>query len=184
MTCSGHVSFDMDRILNKASMIKLAVFDVDGVLTNGDIVFTDNGEELKTFNVQDGLGLAMLKRSGCEIAIISARSSPIIDKRMTELGINHVYQGQNNKRKTLLGILAELGIARVETLYVGDDLIDIPPMRESGLAIAVANAHPLVKQQADWVSQRSGGSGAVREICELILQSQGKLDGIYNEYLQ
>jgi len=174
---------DINSILKKAASIKLAVFDVDGVLTNGELIFTESDEEQKVFHAHDGLGLAMLKRSGCEVAIISARSSKIVSRRMAELGITRVYQGQHNKRAAMILILDELNVKKAEVAYTGDDLVDIPAMKTAGLGIAVANAHPLVKEQADWVTEKPGGAGAVREVCELILRGQSKLDTILNEYL-
>lgn len=174
----------MEVILAKAALVRLAVFDVDGVLTDGGLIYSDREEEQKIFHVHDGLGMNMLRRSGCEIAVISARSSRIVARRMADLGIIHVYQGQNDKGAAVRSVLNEFGFRKSEVAYTGDDLLDIPAMRETGLAIAVANAHPLVKQQADWITGKAGGSGAAREVCELILKAQGKLDTIYNEYLQ
>jgi len=174
---------DNSKILARAASIKLAVFDVDGVMTNGSLIFTEADEELKIFHVHDGLGLVMLKRSGCEVAIISARSSKVVARRMAELGITHVFQGQHNKRASLLLLLNQLNLTSSEAAYTGDDLVDIPAMKAVGLSIAVANAHPFVKQHADWVTDNPGGNGAVREVCELILQGQNKLDAILNEYL-
>ncbi|MEX2354066.1 MAG: HAD-IIIA family hydrolase [Gammaproteobacteria bacterium] len=175
---------DIDKFLEKLASVKLAVFDVDGVMTDGGLVFTESDEELKLFHVHDGLGLVMLKRSGCEVAVISSRSSKIVARRMAELGITHVYQGQHNKCAALMLILNELNLDKTEAVYTGDDLVDIPAMKEVGTGIAVANARPLVKEQADWTTETPGGAGAVREVCELILRAQGKLDGIFNEYLQ
>ena len=175
---------DNSEILRKASRVKLAVFDVDGVLTNGGIILSATGEEHKVFHAHDGLGLVMLKRSGCEIAIISSRTSKIVTNRMADLGIIHVYQGQADKRTAMLAILSELNIEKADAAYTGDDLVDIPAMKQSGFAIAVANAHALVKKQADWTTENCAGAGAVREVCELILRAQGKLDSIFNEYLR
>lgn len=169
--------------MKKAASVRLAVFDVDGVMTNGELVYTHNQEQ-KVFHVHDGLGLKMLKRSGCEIAIISSRSSVMVATRMAELGIVQVFQGQNDKRSCMLALLNKLNIERSGIAYTGDDLVDLPAMRLSGLAVAVANAHPFVKTHADWVTGKSGGSGAVREVCDLILKAQGKLDTLMNEYLE
>jgi len=175
---------DNSEILRKASRIKLAVFDVDGVLTNGGIILGATGEEHKVFHAHDGLGLTMLKRSGCEVAIISSRTSKIVTNRMTDLGIIHVYQGQADKRIAMLAILRELNIEKADAAYTGDDLVDIPAMKQSGFAIAVANAHALVKKQADWTTENCGGAGAGREVCELILRAQGKLDTAFSDYLR
>jgi len=175
---------DKAKILARAASIKLAIFDVDGVMTNGGLVFTDTDDELKIFHVHDGLGLVMLKRGGCEVAVISARSSKVVARRMAELGITHVYQGQHNKKASVMLLLNQLNVDSNEAAYTGDDLVDIPAMKAVGLSIAVANAHPFVKEQSDWITEKSGGNGAVREVCELILQAQNKLDSMLNEYLQ
>jgi 3-deoxy-D-manno-octulosonate 8-phosphate phosphatase (KDO 8-P phosphatase) len=175
---------DLTELLKKAARIELAVFDVDGVLTNGELIYTGNHQEQKVFHAHDGLGLKMLLRGGCEVAIISSRKSAIVDTRMAELGIGHVYQGVEDKRGCLLALMAQLGIARSGTAYTGDDLIDLPAMRQAGLAIAVANAQPYVMQHADWVTSKSGGSGAAREVCDLILKARGKLDALLDEFLR
>ena len=174
----------MEAPLAKAAPVRIAVFDVDGVLTDGGLVCGERGEELKIFHVQDGLGLEMLRRSGCDIAVISARSSNVVARRMADLGISRVYQGVRDKRAGLLALLNESAYGKSDVAYTGDDLLDLPAMRESGLAIAVANAHPLVKERADWVTTSPGGGGAVREVCELILRARGELDSIYQEYLR
>ena len=171
------------KALDKASNIKLAVFDVDGVMTDGRLFLSADGDEQKIFHAHDGLGLKMLQLSGCEIAIISARSSKVVSDRMAALGISRIMQGQSDKRKALLSIIQDLKLEKSNVAYVGDDLVDLPPMSISGLAIGVANAHPLVKKYADWTTEKEGGAGAVREICEMILSAQGKLDSIYQTYI-
>jgi len=131
-------------ILNRAEQIELAIFDVDGVLTNGGLILGENGNEYKAFHSRDGLGLVMLRESGCQIAVISGRTSNIVSERMAALGIESVYQGQNDKGKALEDLLDKLNIDAQATAYVGDDFIDLPAMRRVGLSIAVADAHPLV----------------------------------------
>lgn len=175
---------DFSTVRKKAALVRLAVFDVDGVLTNGRIIYDDSGQELKAFHVQDGLGLKMLMQNGCEVAVITSRISTIVAARMAELGVRHVYQGQADKRACLLSLAKELDLDRDAIAYTGDDLIDLPAMRQCGLAVAVANAHPFVKANADWTTMLAGGSGAVREICDLILQAHGKLDALHALYLQ
>ena len=170
--------------MKKASAIKLVVFDVDGVLTNGEIVYAGNNLEIKVFHAHDGQGMKLLKQGGCEVAILSSRSSSVVTIRMQELGIEHVFQDQTDKRTCLLALQKQLKIEQASTAYVGDDLVDLPAMRVSGLAIAVANAHQTVCQHADWVTMRPGGNGAVREVCDLILTAQGKLEALQNAYLQ
>ncbi|MGY8813451.1 MAG: KdsC family phosphatase [Gammaproteobacteria bacterium] len=174
---------DKNKAIDKAASIKLAVFDVDGVMTDGRLIYTNNQDEHKIFHVHDGLGLQMLKQSGCEIAIVSARSSDLVLNRMKELNVDIILQGQSNKREALLAIIKKLNLNRSNVSYTGDDILDIPAMGACGLAIAVANAHPLVKKHADWITDKSGGAGAVREICELILSSQGKLETAINNYI-
>lgn len=169
--------------LDKAAQVKLAVFDVDGVLTDGRLTYISEGEASKTFHVQDGLGLQLLIQGGCEVAIISARTSDIVSRRMDDLGITRVYQGVVDKGAMLSEIMNELCLARSNIAYTGDDLVDLPAFRQAGLAIAVANAHALVKQRADWVTHRAGGEGAVREVCEMILTAQDALDPLLRQYL-
>lgn len=173
----------MDDILKKAATLRLAVFDVDGVLTDGRLILGNNGNEYKSFHVHDGLGLVLLKRAGLLVAVISARKSEIVSKRMATLGIEYVYQGEDDKLEALLGLMRELKVQREETAFVGDDLIDLPAMTAAGLSIAVGNAHPFVRDHADWVTQGHGGHGAVREVCELLLEARGQLEAIYREFL-
>lgn len=170
-------------VIKKAKAVRLVVFDVDGVLTNGSLILGDKGDEYKIFHVHDGLGLVMLREAGLKIAVISARSTPIVAERMAALGIDYVYQGQSDKQTVITELMQKIGVNREETAFVGDDLIDLPAMNQAGLAIAVANAQPLVRQRADWVTEKSGGQGAVREVCEMILSAQGLLETAYQRYL-
>lgn len=170
-------------IMKKAALVRLAVFDVDGVMTNGDLIFDMDGKEYKSFNVQDGFGLVMLREAGIKIAVISARSSTVVSRRMTELGVEYILQGCRNKQESLNGLIADLGVEQGQTAFAGDDIIDLPAMAVAGLSIAVADAHPRVREQADWTSTKPGGKGAVREICELVLESQGMLETIYQRCL-
>lgn len=174
----------MDEILNKAAAVRLAVFDVDGVLTDGRLILGSGGEEHKSFHVHDGLGLVMLREAGINVAVISARSSAIVAERMASLGIEFVYQGREDKRASITSLMQELDMQPGQTLFVGDDLLDLPAMRVAGLAIAVANAHPFVQEHSDWVTTRRGGQGAVREVCELLLRAQGRLDEMCRAYLR
>ncbi len=161
-------------IRGRASRVRLAVFDVDGVLTDGRLHYTDDGHECKAFHVHDGLGLKRLLANGIEVAIITARSSRIVANRMAELGIAHVYQGEGDKRSCLHQLTSALFLEAGEVAYTGDDVPDLRAMSECGFAIAVANAHPWVLEHANWRTKRSGGDGAVREVCDLILAAQGK----------
>ncbi len=171
------------EILNRAEQIELAIFDVDGVLTNGGLILGENGNEYKAFHSRDGLGLVMLRDSGCQIAVISGRTSNIVSERMAALGIESVYQGQNDKGKALDDLLGKLNIDAQATAYVGDDFIDLPAMRRVGLAIAVADAHPLVIEHAHWITKGKGGRGAAREVCELIMHARGTLDSQIQQFL-
>ena len=172
----------MQNIPQQAKDTQLVVFDVDGVLTDGSLILGENGEEYKVFNAHDGLGLVMLRDAGIEIAVISARSTPIVEKRMAALGIEYVYQGQSNKSEVLQGLMKKLDLGQQQTAFVGDDLVDLRAMKLAGLALAVANARPEVKQHAHWVSDSAGGKGAVREVCEMILQARGLLNQAFEKY--
>ena len=174
---------EYDAYIKKAAAIKLAVFDVDGVLTNGQLILGESGNEYKCFHVRDGHGLVMLLESGCQIAVITARTSNIVAERMAHLGIKYVYQGEKDKGARLLSLLEELSLSTEQVAYVGDDVIDLPAMRRVGLAIAVNDAHPLVREHAHWVTENRGGQGAVREVCETIMQAQGSFDTKMHSYL-
>lgn len=173
----------MEDLIEKARHIKLAVFDVDGVLTDGGLILGEDGSEFKVFHVRDGQGLVMLRDSGCHVAVITARKSKIVAERMNSLGIEHVYQGQDDKGKALAGLLLKLGLDARQAAYTGDDLMDLPAMKCAGLAIAVADAHPVVKAQAHWVTAARGGHGAAREVCEFIMEAQGTLQTVIKKYL-
>jgi 3-deoxy-D-manno-octulosonate 8-phosphate phosphatase (KDO 8-P phosphatase) len=160
----------------RAARVRLAVFDVDGVLTDGRLWYGDDGREAKAFHVQDGLGLKRLMANGIEVAVITARMSHLVAVRMAELGIAHVYQGQGDKLACLEQLLSALALDAAQACYTGDDLPDLKPMGTAGLAIAVANAHAWVKQRAHWQTRREGGAGAAREVCDLLLAAQGKAD--------
>ncbi len=172
-----------EDVLRKASTLKLIAFDVDGVLTNGSLILGEQGDEYKIFNAHDGLGLVMLRKAGVDIAVISARSSPIVEERMSALGIHYVYQGQSNKLVTLTELMEKLEIEKNEVAFVGDDLVDLKAMSLAGLAVTVPAAPDLVKERADWVTSKEGGKGAVREVCELVLEAQGKLESAYQVYI-
>jgi len=173
----------MKDILAKAAEIKLVVFDVDGVLTDGSLFIGDDGQEYKAFHSRDGLGMKLLRKSGVEIGIITARTSEVVTHRMENLDIEHVYQGQLEKLPALQKLLAKLGLSFEQTAYVGDDIVDLPVMRQVGLAIAVQDAHPLAKQHAHWQTPHGGGRGAARDVCELIMQAQNTLDTQLEPYL-
>lgn len=163
-------------IRDRAAGIRLAVFDVDGVMTDGRLSYTEDGREIKTFHVHDGLGLKRLLANEVEVAIITARMSPQVARRAAELGIAHVHQGRSDKLECFQHLLAALKLGPEQVAYTGDDLPDLPVMRRVGLAVAVANAHPWVRERAHWRTRLRGGEGAVREVCDLILAAQGKAD--------
>lgn len=167
----------------RAKQVRLAAFDVDGVLTDGALYYTDAGEEFKAFNVQDGHGLKMLQESGVTIAIITSRSSKLVANRARNLGIEHLYQGVEDKLDAMNALLQRLGLSLDEAGYMGDDVIDLPLLRRCGFAASVPEAPALVRQHAHYVTRASGGRGAVREFCEYVLHAQGTLDAALARYL-
>ena len=173
----------MKDILAKAAQIKLVVFDVDGVLTDGSLFVGDDGQEYKAFHSRDGLGMKLLRKSGVEIGIITARTSEVVKHRMENLDIEHVYQGRLEKLPALQELLNKLELSFEQTAYVGDDVVDLPVMRQVGLAIAVQDAHPLAKQHAHWQTPHNGGRGAARDVCELIMEAQGTLQSQWDRFL-
>lgn len=170
-------------IRERAAHVRLAVFDVDGVLTDGRLWFAEDGRELKAFHVHDGLGLKRLLANGIEVGIITSRISHLVTERMAELGVVHVYQGQEHKPACFEKLCHALKLEPAQTCYTGDDLPDLAVMRQVGLSIAVANAHPWVRHHAHWHTQRAGGAGAVREVCDLLLGAQGKAEVELQHYL-
>jgi YrbI family 3-deoxy-D-manno-octulosonate 8-phosphate phosphatase len=159
---------------SRAENIKMLILDVDGVLTNGRIVVNDRGEEIKSFHVKDGYGLRQLMGAGIEVILITGRSSRALTRRAEDLGIREIHQGIKDKNALLEKLILEKKCGRDQVCCVGDDLPDIPMFRHAGLRVAVSDAAPEVKEAADWVTRLRGGEGAVREVCELILKSQGK----------
>jgi 3-deoxy-D-manno-octulosonate 8-phosphate phosphatase (KDO 8-P phosphatase) len=174
----------MLEAIQKARDIKLLVVDVDGVLTAGHLWYGNNGEELKAFHIQDGLGIKLLQRAGIPVAIITGRTSQLVARRGAELGIEHVVQGREDKLVALRALASELNISLEEIAYMGDDLPDLSAIAAVGFGIAVANAMPYVAEHAAYKTVRCGGEGAVREICDLILQAQNKFDAILERYQQ
>ncbi len=174
----------MDLILKKAAQIKLVIFDVDGVLTDSSLYLGDDGQEYKAFNSKDGLGMKLLQQSGVPIAIITARQSNVVKLRMESLGIEHLYQGQSEKLPAFEMLLEKLSLDAAEVAYVGDDLVDLPIMIRCGLAIAVADSHEQAIEQAHWVTEKGGGRGAAREVCELIMAGQGTLEKTIQKFFK
>lgn len=168
---------------SKARQVRLAVFDVDGVMTDGRLFLDDAGNETKTFHTLDGLGIRMLADSGVKVAILTGRRSRCVERRAAELRIELLWQGVEDKRAGFAEILAATGIAAHEASYMGDDLVDLPVLRRSGLALSVPGAPELVRRHADYVTRAHGGHGAVREACELIMEAQDTLAARLEEYL-
>ena len=170
-------------VRDRAARIKLAIFDVDGVLTDGRLIYSDDGRELKAFHVHDGLGLKRLMANGIEVAVITARMSHMVTERTAELGIAHVYQGQESKLACFEQLIHALKLQPDQVSYCGDDLPDLAVMQRVGLAVAVANAHPWVGERARWRTRARGGEGAVRELCDLLLAAQGHAEAELARFL-
>lgn len=173
----------MQLLLEKAKPIRLLVLDVDGVLTDGKLYFSNSGDEFKAFNTLDGHGIKMLQSSGVEVAIITGRQSSIVAKRANNLQIRHLIQGREDKLVALDELRMKLNIDYQHIAYVGDDLPDLAAMKKVQLGITVANGHTFVAEHADWQTSSGGGEGAVREVCELIMRSQGNLIAAWEQYL-
>jgi 3-deoxy-D-manno-octulosonate 8-phosphate phosphatase (KDO 8-P phosphatase) len=162
----------MNRLLEKAKAIKLLICDLDGVLTDGSLYYDAHGECMKRFHVHDGMGLKLLMLAGIEVAIITAATTPIVDVRMQALGIQHVFTGQFSKTQSYEQLLQKLNLTPNQVAYIGDDLPDLALIQRSGLGVTVENANPFMKDHADWITTYPGGNGAVRELCDLILEAQ------------
>jgi 3-deoxy-D-manno-octulosonate 8-phosphate phosphatase (KDO 8-P phosphatase) len=173
-----------DSLVQRCAHIELLVLDVDGVLTDGRIVYTDAGEELKAFHVRDGSGLKQWTSLGKKAGIITGRRSPIVERRARELGVTAVIQGAENKMSALMEMLQSLGVSLEQTCAVGDDIVDVPVLRACGVAVAVADACREAKEDADHVTAAPGGRGAVREAIEWILEAQGSWQKIVARYRQ
>jgi 3-deoxy-D-manno-octulosonate 8-phosphate phosphatase (KDO 8-P phosphatase) len=172
----------VETIFEKAAKIRVVIFDVDGVLTDGSLFFDGQGQEYKAFYARDGLGMKMLQSTGVILAIITARSSPVVKQRMDNLKIEHVFQGQLDKLTAFKELLAKLKVEPQQVAYVGDDVIDVPVMLQVGLAIAVGDAHALAIKHSHWQTQANGGRGAAREVCELIMQAQGTFESQLSQF--
>ncbi len=171
-------------LIERIKRIRLLVLDVDGVMTDGRLIIGDDGQEYKNFHARDGLGMSMLRKSGVDIAIITARTSNVVKKRATELGIEHLYQGRREKLPAYRELCEAMSLSTTETAFMGDDLIDLSIMSRAGLAFSVSDGHPHVHKYAHWISSKRGGRGAVREACELIMQCQGTLAQALDDFLQ
>jgi len=170
--------------LEHAARVRLMGFDVDGVMTDGGLHFTPNGDEIKTFSSLDGHGLRMLMDAGIEVAIISGRSSRALQLRAANLGIDSLHMGVSDKRALMEDLLQERGLTTAQAGYMGDDVVDLPILCLCGFSATPVDGHDFVKQHVDFVGSRPAGHGAVREVCDLLLQAQGKLDALLAAYLR
>ena len=170
------------KALGAAQKVKLLLLDVDGVLTDGSLFYTSSGEEAKSFNTQDGLGIRLLQETGVEVGIITARTSPMVARRAEELKLAHVFQGKFDKLAIYEEVLKEQGLRPMHTAYMGDDWIDLPILNRVGLAAAPANAVVEIKQRAHYITERRGGQGAVREVCDLIMEAQGNYAQVFARF--
>lgn len=171
------------EVMERARNIKLVAFDVDGVLTNGALFFGDDGQEYKAFHSRDGHGFRMLHNNGIQTAIITGRMSQVVVHRANNLNINIIYQGQQDKSAALDDMLQKTGFTADMVAYVGDDVVDLPVLCRVGLAIAVADAHPLVISHCHWTTRQPGGQGAGRDVCEMLLDAQNLLQSEMKKYI-
>ena len=159
-------------VRKKAALVELAVFDIDGVMTDGRLYIGPGGQEFKSVHIHDGHGLKLLQCAGVEVAVISGRRSDAMEARLADLGVKHVFMGATDKLALFCALIEELNLEPHQTAYMGDDEPDLAPMQLAGLALSVRNAVPEVRKAADWVSTRDGGDGAVREACELLIAAR------------
>ncbi len=183
MTAPSFASTLPPAALGKAAGIRLMIFDVDGVLTDGGLFYGEEGEAFKRFNALDGHGIKMMQQFGTAAAIITARQSPYVLRRARDLGIAHVFQGVHDKRQAFEQLLQHTGLVADLCGYLGDDVIDLPVLTRVGFKACVANGHREVKLRCDYVTQANGGHGAVREICDLVLAAQGNYEAALAPYL-
>lgn len=171
------------KVTEKARAVKLLALDVDGVLSDGRLMFSEDGNEMKSFDTQDGHGIKMLQKAGIEVAIITGRTTQLVQRRAGNLGIRHLVQGREDKLVALKELIQPMGIELDEVAYVGDDWPDLPAILAVGFGVAVANAHHELRTRADHVTNHTGGRGAVREVCDLLLLAQGRYEDALAPYL-
>ena len=174
----------MQDVYARARLVRLAVFDVDGILTDGGLYYSDSGEETKVFDVRDGHGLKMLQTSGVELAIITSRTSRCVARRAENLGIALLFQGVEDKLTSMRSLTAKLGLDLEACAYMGDDWVDLPVLTRCGLAISVPDAPAVVRERVHYVTRAGGGRGAAREACELIMHAQGTFDARLEAFLR
>ena len=171
------------EVAARAARVRLMIFDVDGVLTDGSLTYGAEGEQVKTFNVHDGLGIKLLQEAGIKTAIISARRTPIVLARAKDLGIEYVHQGGHDKLTPFKAMLAQLNLTEEQVGFIGDDVVDLPILTRVGFAVSVPNGRPEVQQRAHHVTSAAGGRGAVREVCELLLHAQDSYQRVMAQFL-
>lgn len=174
----------MQNLISKALKIRCLICDLDGVLTDCRVFVDNSGNEYKGFNIQDGLGIKLMQAAGIEVAVITGSQQDLVKHRLAQLGIKYYYPGAINKQSAFDSLKQDLNISNDEFAYIGDDLPDLPIMKQVGLSVAVANAVKIVKESTDWQTERAGGHGAVRELCDFILQAQGLLEKSLEKFLQ
>jgi 3-deoxy-D-manno-octulosonate 8-phosphate phosphatase (KDO 8-P phosphatase) len=167
-----------------ARAVRLLVLDVDGVLTDGTLYFSDGGEQLKAFHIHDGLGVKLLRASGVQVAIVTGRRSRALEQRARELGVERLFQGAEDKLAAFSSLLAAQGLEPAQAACMGDDLPDLPLLTRCGLAMTVPEAPEAIRSRVHYITRRGGGRGAVREVCELLMQAQGTLAGAIEDYLK
>ncbi len=173
---------NLEQVYARARSVRLVVFDVDGVLTDGSLFYGDDGQEYKAFNSLDGHGIKMLQATGVEAAIITGRTSQVVLHRAGNLGISRIFQGAHDKLDAYRDLLSETGLATEEIAYMGDDVVDLPVLKRCGFAISVPGAPERVRAQVHYVTRAQGGRGAARETCELIMHAQGTWEGQMSLY--
>lgn len=172
-----------EDLVNRLKNIKLLILDVDGVMTDGGLTIGDDGLEYKTFHAHDGLGMKLLKATGVSLAIITGRTSNVVKQRAESTGVAHFYQGAEDKLEAFRDLMKSSGLQAEQCAFMGDDVVDLPPMLQCGLAIAVPDSPRLLLERAHYVTRKAGGRGAVREVCELIMQAQGTFDAQMAQFL-
>jgi len=170
-------------LIRRLQNIKLLILDVDGVMTDGGLTIGDDGQEYKTFHAHDGLGMKLLKASGVSLAIITGRTSNVVKKRAESTGVAHFYQGAEDKLEAFRDLMQSSGLQAEQCAFMGDDVVDLPPMLQCGVAIAVPDSPLLLLERVHYVTRKAGGRGAVREVCELIMQAQGSFDAQMAQFL-
>jgi 3-deoxy-D-manno-octulosonate 8-phosphate phosphatase (KDO 8-P phosphatase) len=170
-------------MIEKIRQVRLLILDVDGILTTGALYYGTNGFAMRGFHIHDGMGIKLLQKAGIEVAIISSKKSDAVELRLKELGIKHAYLGYEDKLPAYEDLKQKLHLTDIECAYMGDDLPDLPVLRRAGFAITVPNASEIIQQHVDYVTRKKPGKGAVREVCEFILETQGKLQSVLQSYL-